>query len=149
MGSQLIQIFREGICLGWHGNGVLTRGGQAESKACSKGWGMTQLLFLPLSSSFSLQPLIMITRKEQTGEAEAAMSGEGGTRLAAARASSLFLSHLPVLKENEGGCCALTARVQRGPSEAARCASTEDHQAPSPPLFREQEDDQAALISYC
>ncbi len=31
------------------------------------------------------------------------------------------------------------------PSEAARCASTEDHQAPSPPLFREQEDDQAAL----
>jgi hypothetical protein len=30
------------------------------------------------------------------------------------------------------------------PSEAARCASTEDHQAPSPPLFREQEDDQAA-----
>jgi hypothetical protein len=32
----------------------------------------------------------------------------------------------------------------RGHSEAARCASTEDHQAPSPPLFREQEDDQAA-----
>jgi hypothetical protein len=31
------------------------------------------------------------------------------------------------------------------PSEAARCASTEDHQPPSPPLFREQEDDQAAL----
>ena len=30
------------------------------------------------------------------------------------------------------------------PSEAARCASTEDHQAPSPPLFREQEEDQAA-----
>src|SRR5438309_5858588 len=29
------------------------------------------------------------------------------------------------------------------PSEAARCASTEDHQVPSPPLFREQEDDQA------
>ena len=26
-----------------------------------------------------------------------------------------------------------TARVQRGPSEAARCASTEDHQSPSPP----------------
>ena len=24
------------------------------------------------------------------------------------------------------------------PSEAARCASTEDHQAPSPPLLREQ-----------
>jgi hypothetical protein len=38
-----------------------------------------------------------------------------------------------------------TARVQRGSSEAARCASTEDHQAPSPPLFREQEDDQATL----
>jgi hypothetical protein len=32
----------------------------------------------------------------------------------------------------------LTARVQRGPSEAARCASTEDHQAPSPLLLREQ-----------
>ena len=29
-----------------------------------------------------------------------------------------------------------TARVQRGPSEAARCASTEDHQAPSPPFHR-------------
>ena len=26
-----------------------------------------------------------------------------------------------------------TARVQRGPSKAARCASTEDRQAPSPP----------------
>ena len=37
-----------------------------------------------------------------------------------------------------------TARVQRGPSETARCASTEDHQAPSSPLFREHEDDQAA-----
>ena len=32
-----------------------------------------------------------------------------------------------------------TARVQRGPSEAARCASTEDHQLPSPHLFCEQE----------
>ena len=31
------------------------------------------------------------------------------------------------------------------PSEAARCASTEDHQAPSPLRFREQEDDQAAF----
>jgi len=31
-----------------------------------------------------------------------------------------------------------TARVQRGPSEGARCASTEDHQPPSPPLLREQ-----------
>jgi len=30
-----------------------------------------------------------------------------------------------------------TARVQRGESATARCASTEDHQAPSPPLFRE------------
>ena len=29
-----------------------------------------------------------------------------------------------------------TARVQRGPSEAARCASTEDHQAPSLPFHR-------------
>ena len=27
-----------------------------------------------------------------------------------------------------------TARVQRGPSKAARGASTEDHQAPSPPF---------------
>ena len=30
-----------------------------------------------------------------------------------------------------------TTHVQRGPSQAARCASTEDHQPPSPPLFRE------------
>jgi hypothetical protein len=37
------------------------------------------------------------------------------------------------------------ARVQRGSSEVARCASTEDHQAPSPLLFREQEDNQATL----
>jgi len=37
--------------------------------------------------------------------------------------------------------------ARRGPSEAARCASTEDHQAPSPPLFCEQEDDQATLSS--
>ena len=28
------------------------------------------------------------------------------------------------------------AHVQRGPSQAARCASTEDNQAPSPPLSR-------------
>ncbi len=28
-----------------------------------------------------------------------------------------------------------TARVQRGPSQAARCASTEDHQPPSPSPF--------------
>jgi hypothetical protein len=64
----------------------------------------------------------------------------------------------------QGGEELLTAAVERGPSEgarsgskessllpcaspseAARCASTEDHQAPSHPLFREQEDDQAVL----
>jgi len=33
-------------------------------------------------------------------------------------------------------------------TQAARCASTEDHQAPSPPLFREQEDDQVAPSSF-
>ena len=32
----------------------------------------------------------------------------------------------------------------RKPLESARCASAEDHQPPSPLLFREQEDDQAA-----
>ena len=37
------------------------------------------------------------------------------------------------------------ARVQRGESATARCASTEDHQAPAPHLFREQEDGQATL----
>ena len=31
-----------------------------------------------------------------------------------------------------------TARVQRGPSETARCTSTGDYQAPPPPLLREQ-----------
>src|SRR5262245_4317555 len=30
------------------------------------------------------------------------------------------------------------------PSEASGCTSTEDHQTPAPPLFREQENDQAA-----
>ena len=34
----------------------------------------------------------------------------------------------------------------RGPSESARCASTEEHHPPSPPLFRAQEDDQAARL---
>ena len=41
-----------------------------------------------------------------------------------------------------------TARVQRGPSEAARCASTEDHQAPSLPLFCEQGGHLAAPFSF-
>src|SRR5712692_205573 len=50
-----------------------------------------------------------------------------------------------VLSPGMGADLSSTARVQRGPSQAARCASTEDHQAPSPPLFREQGDDQAAL----
>jgi hypothetical protein len=39
-------------------------------------------------------------------------------------------------------------RLPSHPSETARCASTEDHQAPSPPLFGEQEDGQAALPLY-
>jgi hypothetical protein len=38
----------------------------------------------------------------------------------------------------------MVRRLPSRPSEAARCASTEDHQAPSPPLFRDQEDDQTA-----
>ena len=33
-------------------------------------------------------------------------------------------------------------------SETARCASTEDHQAPSHSLFREQEDAQATHLSH-
>ena len=43
-----------------------------------------------------------------------------------------------VLSSGMGADRSSTARVQRGPSEAARCASTEDHQAPSLPLLREQ-----------
>ena len=39
-----------------------------------------------------------------------------------------------------------TARVQRGESATARCASTEDHQAPSPPLFCEQEGHLATIL---
>ena len=42
------------------------------------------------------------------------------------------LSDLPLRASNRGG-----------ESSTAGCASTEDQQAPSPPLFREQEDDQA------
>lgn len=42
----------------------------------------------------------MITRKEQTGEAEAAMSGEGGTQLAAVRGRcSSFATAGPVVFE--------------------------------------------------
>ena len=37
-----------------------------------------------------------------------------------------------------------TSPLPAHPSEAARCASTEDHQAPSPPLFCEQEGHLAA-----
>ena len=37
-----------------------------------------------------------------------------------------------------GGCRSFTARVQRGPSEAARCASIEDHQASPSSLLRER-----------
>src|SRR5256885_9435163 len=40
-----------------------------------------------------------------------------------------------VISSGMGAYRSSTARVQRGPSEAARCASTEDHQAPSPPLL--------------
>ncbi len=41
-----------------------------------------------------------------------------------------------------------TARVQRGLSQAARCASTEDHQAPSPLLFCEQEEHLVAPFPF-
>ncbi len=42
-----------------------------------------------------------------------------------------------------------TARVQRGESSTARCASTEDRQPPSPSscTFHEQEDDQVVIPS--
>ena len=42
-------------------------------------------------------------------------------------------SSLVTLSLGNGFRLSSTARVQRGPSEAARCASTEDHQTPSPP----------------
>jgi hypothetical protein len=48
----------------------------------------------------------------------------------------ILLSFSPI---GIGGPAGLShrARVQRGESTTARCASTEDHQAPSHPLFRE------------
>jgi len=42
---------------------------------------------------------------------------------------------LLVISLGMGADCSSTARVQRGPSQAARCASTEDHQPPS--LYRD------------
>jgi hypothetical protein len=54
----------------------------------------------------------------------------------------MILPNSLVISSRMGPDWSSTERVHRGPSEAARCASTEDHQAPSPPLFREQEDDQ-------
>jgi hypothetical protein len=51
-----------------------------------------------------------------------------------------------VISSGMGADWSSTARVQRGESPTARCASTEDHQPPSPPLFREQEDDQATPL---
>jgi hypothetical protein len=46
---------------------------------------------------------------------------------------------LLVISSGMGADRSSTARVQRGESATARCASTEDHQAPSRPLFCEQE----------
>jgi hypothetical protein len=43
-----------------------------------------------------------------------------------------------VISSGMGADRSSTARVQRGPSEAARCASKEDHQASIPLPFREQ-----------
>ncbi len=63
------------------------------------------------------------------------------------RAIYMFPPSLLVLSLGMGADGSSTARVQRGPSEAARCASTEDHQAPSPPLFCEQEGHLAAPYS--
>jgi len=64
-------------------------------------------------------------------------SGVAWPILDCARRTSTFLSC--AFREQED------ARLPSLPSEAARCASIEDHQAPSPSLFREQEDDQATL----
>jgi hypothetical protein len=44
---------------------------------------------------------------------------------------SLHIPIFPAFLEGEE-VCSLTARVQRGESATARCASTEDQQAPSP-----------------
>ncbi len=50
----------------------------------------------------------------------------------------MILPSLLVYVAQDGPDESPTARVQRGPSEAARCASTEDRQASSPSLLREQ-----------
>ena len=85
-------------------------------------------------------------------------SNEGLLRPRVARAQKIIRLH-PLLCSGSKGSARLsfhpfhTARSasKKGtwplpphPSEAARCASTEDHLAPSPPLFREQEDEQVA-----
>ena len=50
----------------------------------------------------------------------------------------ILTSSSPLLYTLFGGARVLasSARVQRGPSEAARCASTGDHQAPSSPWIQ-------------
>ena len=48
----------------------------------------------------------------------------------------IYPSNLACSRSGMGADGSSTARVQRGPSEAARCASTEDHQAPSSPFYR-------------
>jgi hypothetical protein len=64
------------------------------------------------------------------------------SEIEAGRDSAYFL-HSPARATE----LSFTARIQRGPSQPARCASTEDHQAPSLPLFCEQEGQSVALAS--
>jgi hypothetical protein len=106
-----------------------------------KGWG---LIDLPLRATFS--PAHPLARRD--------------VPLSQARASCFLLCTItPSRPEESPDCPSLRAsnehsfivrvlrarmivwRLPSHPSEAARCTSTEDHQAPSPPLFREQRTD--------
>src|SRR5262249_26396158 len=72
MGSQLIQILREGVCLGGNRDRILTRGRQAKSQAYI-------VLFVLLRSAAADDP------KEVTeARSEPLMAEAGGTQLAAA-----------------------------------------------------------------
>src|SRR5262245_355059 len=52
-----------------------------------------------------------------------------------------------VFSSGMGADWSSSACVQRGESSTARCASTEDHQAPSLPTFREQKADTGTVPS--
>ncbi len=101
---------------------------------------MHRALLFPLS--LSGQPGSLLTARIQRRPSEARVAGallalppypsQAGDGVVCSRAHAPSTSFSSTLSGQPGSL--LTARIQRGPSEAARWASTGDHQAARPPL---------------